>query len=184
MQTKIFFILPQSKSISDFNEAIDMINNDIIVSKQFTDNINYKDIENIDGKYYLDGNTITSSIKNNSILYINTMDNFLYGVTIDDFYNSDIIPMSLGNFNDISTNFIDKYHDSIIIVWYDTKMHTDSKQLKREINESEFLLNKINQFNYKFVYFLDNSYNEVATVLNTLITGNDNQRAEIFENYA
>jgi hypothetical protein len=183
MQPKIIFLLPTNKKIADFITTIETINDDISVSRRFTNNIEYKDHENIDGLYYLDNNTISSSIKNNSILYITTLEEKMVGVTIDDFYNSDIIPMSISNFNDISTNFFDKYKDDLIIVWYDTKIHNNRKELKREINESTFLLDKIENNGYKFVYFLDDTFEEVANVLNIILTGSDDEIAEIFENY-
>lgn len=183
MQPKILFLLPGNKNITDFINAIDIINDDISVSNRFTNNIEYKDLENINGLYYLDNNTISSSIKNNSILYITTIDEKMVGVTIDDFYNSDIIPMLISNFNDISTNFFDKYKEELVIVWYDTKIHTNKKELKREINESTFLFEKIENNGYKFVYFLDENPEVVANVFNIILTGSEEEINEIFENY-
>ena len=52
MQPKILFLLPTNKNITDFINAIDMINDDISVSNRFTNNIEYKNHENINGLYY------------------------------------------------------------------------------------------------------------------------------------
>ena len=183
MQPKILFLLPTNKNITDFIKAIDVINDDISVSNRFTNNIEYKNHENINGLYYLDNNIISSSIKNNSILYITTIDEKMVGVTIDDFYNSDIIPMSISNFNDISTNFFDKYKEELVIVWYDTKNHTSKKELKREINESTFLFEKIENNGYKFVYFLDENPEVVANIFNIILTGSEEEINDVFENY-
>lgn len=184
MQPKLLFLLPNNKDITYFINDIEIMNDDIVISNRFIDDIQYKDSENINGFYYLDNNTITSSIKNNSILYITYKNNKLCGVTIDDFYNADIIPMSINNFNDISTNFLDKYIDDIVIVWYDTQNHSHGKELKREINETHFLMEKLETFGYKYIYFLDDEPSLVANVLNKIIVGTDKERKEIFENYS
>lgn len=184
MQPKILFLLPNTQNIVDYIIAIDNINDNISVSNRFIDDIQFKDSENIQGLYYLDNTTITSSIKNNSILYITYLNDRLCGVTIDDFYNSDIIPMSISNFNDIPTNFLDKYIDELVIVWYDTKNHSKGKQIKSEINEASFLVDKIEQFGYKYIYFLDETPDTVANVLNDYITGDNKIREEILEKYA
>lgn len=184
MQPKILFLLPSNKNIIDFIKEIDNVNSDIVISNRFIDDIQYKDSENIDGFYYLDTTTITSSIKNNSILYITYMNDKMCGVTIDDFYNADVIPMSVYNFNDISSNFLGKYIDDIVIVWYDTQNHSKGKELKREINETQFLMDKIDTIGYKYVYFLDDEPTLVSDIINKIIIGTDEERQEIFENYS
>jgi hypothetical protein len=184
MQPKLLFLLPQTKSIIDFINPIECVNDDIIVSNRFIDDVEYKDSENIQGFYYLDTTTITNALKNNSILYVTYLNEKLCGVTMDDFYNADIIPMSIANFNDISTNFLDKYIDDLVIVWYDTKNHVKGKQIKNEINEVSFLLERIETLGYKYLYFLDDSEDDIANVINDFITGDDNKRKEILENYS
>lgn len=184
MQPKLLFLLPQTKSIIDFINPIERVNDDIIVSNRFIDDVEYKDSENIQGFYYLDTTTITNALKNNSILYVTYLNEKLCGVTMDDFYNADIIPMSISNFNDISTNFLDKYIDDLVIVWYDTKNHVKGKQIKNEINEVSFLLERIETLGYKYLYFLDDSEDDIANVINDFITGDDNKRKEILENYS
>ena len=183
MQPKILFILPKSKKVTPLIEALEQINDDIVVSHRFTDNILFNN-ENIEGLYYLESNTISSAIKNNSILYVSYENDNIIGVTMDDFYNSDIVPLSINNFNDISTNLLDKYIDDLVIVWYDTCNHSKGKELNREIIESEFLLKKIETYHYKFIYFLDEDFTTVANVLNDLVTGSDEDIQEIFENYS
>lgn len=183
MQPKILFILPKSKKVTPLIEALEQINDDIVVSHRFTDNILFNN-ENIEGLYYLESNTISSAIKNNSILYVSYENDNIIGVTMDDFYNSDIVPLSINNFNDISTNLLDKYIDDLVIVWYDTCNHSKGKELNREIIESEFLMKKIETYHYKFLYFLDEDFTTVANALNDLVTGSEEDIQEIFENYS
>ena len=112
------------------------------------------------------------------------MNDKMCGVTIDDFYNADVIPMSVYNFNDISSNFLGKYIDDIVIVWYDTQNHSKGKELKREINETQFLMDKIDTIGYKYVYFLDDEPTLVSDIINKIIIGTDEERQEIFENFS
>ena len=55
---------------------------------------------------YLENSTISTSLKNNSILYISSDEENIIGMTMDEFYNSNILGMSLADFNNISSNFL------------------------------------------------------------------------------
>ena len=109
MEFKFLILTPNNYDIKTLLHTIETINDNIVISNKFINDITYKDIENNDRYYYLDNNTINTSIKNNVVIYATSNINVISGITIDDFYNSNILTMSFSEFNNISTNFLLKH---------------------------------------------------------------------------
>ena len=119
MEFKFIIVTPQKrdKDINKIIEYIELKNDNFIVAKKFITNEYYKDTENNEHLYYLENSTISTSVKNNSILYISSNEENIIGMTMDEFYNSNILGMSLADFNNISSNFLNSNKDNFIIVW-------------------------------------------------------------------
>lgn len=184
MEFKFIIVGPQDRSLSKIIENIELKNDNLIIARHFTNNKVYENTENVDNLYYLDNTTISSSIKNNSILYVYSNDNNTTGVTIDEFYNSNIISMSLVDFNNISTNLLNMYKDNMLIVWLDTAHHLNNDTLNVEINEVNYLLNKINNFNYNYIYLLDENVETISDIIIDYYTANNDHRKQILEDYS
>ena len=58
-----------------------------------------------------------------------------------------------------------------------------TKFLKNEIKEVNYLLSKINEHNFKYIYFLDDDVNTISSVINSYYTGDENIKAEILQEY-
>ena len=183
MEFKFLILTPNNYDIKTLLNTIETTNDNIVISNKFINDITYKDIENNDRYYYLDNNTINKSIKNNVVIYATSNINVISGITIDDFYNSNILTMSFSEFNNISTNFLLKYSNDFLIVWVDTKKHDNDIVLKNEIKEVNYLLSKINEHNFKYIYFLDDDVNTISSVINSYYTGDENIKAEILQEY-
>lgn len=183
MEFKFLILTPNNYDIKTLLNTIETTNDNIVISNKFINDITYKDIENNDRYYYLDNNTINTSIKNNVVIYATSNINVISGITIDDFYNSNILTMSFSEFNNISTNFLLKHIDNFLIVWVDTKKHDNDIVLKNEIKEVNYLLSKINEHNFKYIYFLDDDVNTISSVINSYYTGDENIKAEILQEY-
>ena len=65
----------------------------------------------------------------------------------------------------------------------DTKKHDNDIVLKNEIKEVNYLLSKINEHNFKYIYFLDDDVNTISSVINSYYTGDENIKAEILQEY-
>ena len=156
MEFKFIIVTPQKrdKDINKIIEYIELKNDNFIVAKKFITNEYYKDTENNAHLYYLENSTISKSLKNNSILYISSDEENIIGMTMDEFYNSNILGMSLADFNNISSNFLNSNKDNFIIVWLDTKYRLDNNTLNKDINEVNYLFNKINELIPKYKYIL------------------------------
>lgn len=183
MEFKFLILTPNNYDIKTLLNTIETTNDNIVISNKFINDITYKDIENNDRYYYLDNNTINTSIKNNVVIYATSNINVISGITIDDFYNSNILTMSFSEFNNISTNFLLKHSNDFLIVWVDTKKHDNDIVLKNEIKEVNYLLSKINEHNFKYIYFLDDDVNTISSVINSYYTGDENIKAEILQEY-
>ena len=88
--------------------------------------------------YYISNEDLNICYKNNAILFIKTIVNKSYGITLESFYDSNILFMDTENFNNIS-NKIFLGNDELVLVWLDTKNH-DKKNIKKEINETNYLI--------------------------------------------
>jgi len=132
--------------------------------------------------YLISNDELNICYKNNAILFIKTIVNNSYGVTLDSFYDNNIIFMNIEDFNNIS-NKIFLSNNELIIIWLDTKNH-DISRIKKEVKELTYFLEKIETDNLKYMYFLDKDYNEIVNIIIDYINGDINKRKELLENYA
>lgn len=178
MELKIF-IIGSTNYIYEISKYLLEKNDNLKLAENFINDIKYKDTENEYGYYYLDNDTIHTALKNNSILYIKNIESTIFGKTTDEFYNSNVLVMSISDFNNISTNFINNHKDNILLVWCDTKQHDDSTKLKKEINEVSYLLDKINNNNYTYLYFLDETVDNITETILQYLNSDEEIRASI-----
>lgn len=158
-------------------EILSTYNNYFKVSKIFV--TSEDDIK--DKYHYLISNEeLNICYKNNAILFIKTIINNSYGVTLDSFYENNVIFMNTEDFNNIS-NKIFLSNNELIIIWLDSKDH-DPLRIKKEIRESTYLLDKIENDNLKYMYFLDKDYNEVCQIIIDYINSDENNRKCLLEN--
>lgn len=131
--------------------------------------------------YVISNDELNRCYKNNAILFVKTILNESYGITLDSFYENNIIFMNLEDFNNIS-NKIFLSNNELIIVWLDTKNH-DPLQIKKEIRESQYVIDKINSDNIKYLYFLDKDNIEIMDVICNYLL-HEEKRQELLENYS
>ena len=131
--------------------------------------------------YYISNEDLNICYKNNAILFIKTIVNKSYGITLESFYDSNILFMDTENFNNIS-NKIFLGNDELVLVWLDTKNH-DKKNIKKEINETNYLIEKIESSNINYLYFLDTNKIEIMDVIAEYMLHED-KRQELLEKYS
>lgn len=148
------------------------------VANYFTTN---EEESNKEFHYYLSNKELHICYKNNALLFIKTLLYDSYGITLDSFYESNLIFMNTEDFNNIS-NKIFLSNNELIIIWLDTKNH-DHRRLKKEMKESTYLLEKINEINLKYLYFLDIPEIEVMDVIVEYLK-NSESREELLEKYS
>lgn len=160
-------------------ELLSTYNNHFKISKIFTTSL-----EDIKDKYHylISNEELNICYKNNAILFIKTIINNSYGVTLDSFYENNIIFMNTEDFNNIS-NKIFLGNNELIIIWLDTKNH-DITRVKKEIKESTYLLDKIEADNLKYMYFLDKDNKEITKIILDYLISDENTRKELLENYS
>lgn len=143
-------------------------NDDLSIAPIFTTNAEYKNTEiNENFIYYMDTLTVNLSFKNNSFLYINTIDYVSHGITIDDYYNNDIICMSIEEFNSISPKTFE--HDELLIIWIDEK----GKVSNNELTEVKYFQDELSKYNY--MYFLNEDMNDISDIILDYLSCNDEQ---------
>lgn len=176
----IKFLIVGESSI-DKTKLVDILLNkssNLSTALLFTTNL-----ENLDNKYYyyISNEELNICYKNNAFLYIKTELDNSYGVVIDDFNNNNIIFMNTEDFNNISNKIFNSNHE-FIIVWLDTKNH-NKDTIKYEIRETNYLIEKIDSDNLKYLYFLDQPFEEISDVIIEYFD-NPEKREEILEKYS
>jgi hypothetical protein len=167
------------------------INNNLNIAKQlqstndyltiapiFTSDENYKNKLSENYIVFLDPNIINLSYKNNAFLYIRTEDYVSSGITLDDFYNNDIICITNKNFNQIINNTFNDL--DCLIVWLDTKYH-DNININNELIEINYLEKTLSNLNY--LYFLDEDDDTIVNTINSYIESSEDKRKELLEEY-
>lgn len=141
-----------SSSIDKMKIAEHLVEYDdsLSIAFAFTSDINYKQMKKDNNNlhiYYNDNEHINLDYKNNSLLYIHSSETESYGVTIDEFYNTDIVVIDTLNFNTISDKILN--NNNILIVWIDTKF---DKKNSINFKETKFLMDRIDK--YPYMYFM------------------------------
>ena len=138
--------------------------------------------DKIDDFHYLISNEeLNRCYKNNALLYVKTILNESYGVTLDSFYENNLIFMNTEDFNNIS-NKIFLSNNKLVIIWLDTKHH-DPLTIKKEIKESQYIMDKISSDNLDYLYFLDKDNLEIMDIICEYML-HEEKRQEILENYS
>lgn len=151
-------------------------NNDLSIVPSFTSDDTYKGKISDRYIYYLSPNTIDLSYKNNAFIYIQTKNYLTTGVTCDDYYNNDILCVSIEEFN----NIIDAELTDTLVIWLDTKFH-NNENIKFELNETKYLVERLNKI--KYLYFLDESKDLINNIIYKYINSDELIRKDLLEEY-
>lgn len=165
-------IIIGSENINKLNIAKELLklNDNLSICPLFISDKNYSTKINENYIYYMPVDIVNLSYKNNSIFYIKTIDSISTGVTLDDYYNNNIIICNIDEFNIISEKYIN--NENILFIWVDSKIHNNIN-LTYEINEANYLMQRIS--NKKYMYFLDETPKFISNIINQYIKTNDNE---------
>lgn len=177
MDKEIKIIIIGIEDLDVYEYVMQMLekNNELVAAKKFTTDIE----EYNEGKYpiYLDLMNLNLAYKNNALLYVTTENNISHGVTIDEYYASDIIDMSIKEFNLVADY---TFGENIIICWLDkSKVHDYTKL---NLNEIRILENRLQELNY--LYFLNTTPDEFANIVNKYLNANDDEKKNLLEEYS
>ena len=158
-----------------------LVNKDMFtIAKIFT--TKYENIYD-DYHYFLSNEELNICYKNNALLYVNTNDYISEGITLESFYNNNVIFMNTENFNNISNKVFNQNNDDLIIIWVDTKNHKNNPNINKEIKETNYFIEKLESEKLKYLYFLDKSPIEIMDVIVEYLT-NSEKRSELIEIYS
>jgi hypothetical protein len=165
------------KNITDIDDSLK-------IASSFTSDLSKQNLtkeNNTLHEYYNDIESINLDYKNNSLLYISSTDELSYGVTLDEYYNSDIILADISDFNTIS----DKTFNSVnnIVVWIDTKYNSNIHN-KRELKETKFLMERIAKHPYMYFMETEDMSEAARTILTYVTSSSEKMRKLILEEHA
>ena len=114
------------------------------------------------------------AVKNNVMLFVESNKNEEFvGITLDDFYSSDIIPIKISEFN----NIIEEYVKDNLFIWLDEK--TNKQTLKKDISETTYLIERLNNLNLTYLYFFGESEEDIVNIIQRYVTGTEEEKNEI-----
>lgn len=175
MILKIFVTGDSSIDKLDIAKKIIKKNDDLSIAPKFTNDISHKDKIGDDYIYYMDSVDVDLSYKNNAFLYAKTENYITTGITLDSFYNNDVFPISIYEFNTIADCILYSY-DSLII-WVDTKKHRKSND--EDSQSVDHLIERTNELTT--LYFLDEEPEHIAETVINYINGTIEERQNIIE---
>ena len=170
-------IILGAKNINKFDLAKLLIDKDeeLDLAPIFSTNDIYKDKYSIEIKY-LSPEDITIGYKNNAFLYVSSDKDYISsGITLDDVDNSDILCMNISDFNNISNIIFSKYN--FLIIWLDTKYRDKNYNIKEDIVETKYLIEKLDYFNY--MYFLDEDYEDISDIIIKYLKSSEEEKEKI-----
>ena len=172
---KIIIVSISDLDIQDYVDDFSKNNSDLIIAKKFTTNKNEYD----EGIYpmYLDLKTLILAYKNNSFLYVTSDNGISRGITIDEYWASNVVFMTIEEFNLISDYILG---DNIILCWIDKSKIYNYQKLN--LNEVKIFENRLNKL--KYLYFLNTDPTEFTTIITKFLSVNDEEKNILLEEYS
>lgn len=177
MQYKIFIIGTHKNDKLKLAKKLIELDDNLSISPVFTNDKEYKDSVNDNYIYYLSSEEIDLAYKNNVLLYVSTNNYISTGITMDSLYSNDIFCMSIKDFNNISNVVFNSKNYEVLIIWLDNKITEMNSDVREDINESKYLFSTLEDL--KYLYFLDESEEEIANTILDFINGDEKTQEEI-----
>lgn len=146
---KLIILGPKNTNKIEVARSLIAANDNLEICPTFNSNIDFKGKMNDSFEYYMANNDVEMGFKNNAFIYVTTNSYASKGITISDYYNSDIIVMDFIDFNNISEATFKKIITNCIIVMLDTSKGHD----KGDIQESFYSYQRLKSIDY--LYFLN-----------------------------
>lgn len=173
---KIFIVGPSNINKLDYANSFIEINDNYNICRHF---ISDKKFDGMIGEYifHMDIDEINIAFKNNAFYFIDYNDENITGITFDDYYSSNIICVDMYHFNLIPTFLFEK--EEILIVWLDSK--SNEINVSKEIVETKYFLETIENMNIPYLYFLNEDTNIVRNIVLEYIDSDEETKQQILE---
>lgn len=173
---KIFIV---GKELINKNEIANILcdnDDNLTVARRFTT----IEAEVNSNNYYLCPEDVFIGYKNNAFLLVQSSeDNNHKGITMDEFYNSDVVTMTIEEFNEIPNGVLRR--NNILVIWLDTKKK-NMRILDVELMQTKHFIERLNFV--KYMYFLDDESAEVAGVIKEYYQGSPKAQKSLLEEYS
>lgn len=179
MENNIKIIIIGMPDIDKREYAQEIINllPDLSLSNTFSTNM--EEYENKVCGEYIDSKTLSIAYKNNALLYVNTNNSISRGLTLDEYYSTNISVIDIYDFNLISDCLLS--NENLLVCWIDESKKQN--MIENYLEEIEVLENRIYKLNY--LYFLNISTKEFAEVIKRyILETNEEIKKEIREEYS
>lgn len=171
---KIFILTTNTKDIDVAYNLATYISSkyDLDIAQTFTSSLEL-DICQHNPTYFrfFDVNDMVIAYKNNAMLYCLSESEKSIGISMDEYYNTDIFCMSVEAFNNISESLL----VNILVIWIDSKANvTDENQ----INNTKILMNTLDSI--KYMYFIED-FKTIRKIICEYLDATPTKQLEILE---
>ena len=176
MKTFIIGTDNTKKSVYDISNRLVGLNNDLDICRSFAVSKSENEEEEIGQyAYFLEEEEVIIAHKNDALIYLSFYDKAVEGITIDEFMNSDIIPIKHEHFNDIADPFLE---DKVLLVLIDSKNNSDTK--KKDQVEFNLIYERSDSMNLPLLYFYDDE-EDIVDIVYEFMIGDDETREKILD---
>ena len=179
MTDKIFITGPHNSDKMNLARKLIEYNDSLSIGERFTNDMDYKDKENEDYIYFLSTQSIDLTYKNNFMLFVNTNNFISTGITMDNYYNSDVFVMEMDEFNNISNNVFKLESTDIIVVWLDANYSKNNDFSGNDIVEASFLEERLINDNIKYLYFYGEDIDTISAIILRYLNSDPEERDKI-----
>lgn len=177
-QYKLILIGPKNSNKLDVAKTIVAIDESFDICPTFNSDIEFKGKTSENFEYYLQNSDVELGYKNKSFLYVTTYSIFSKGISLQDFYNSDIIILDFADFNGISETNFESLISKSNIIFIDAKANGTTKE---DLEESYYAFERINNANIKYLYYMNEEPSLVAHELIKFIYAKVNDRKDMID---
>lgn len=181
MIDKIFITGPHSIDKMSLCKKLNSKDDDLSIAERFSNDDIYKDNSNGNYIYYMSTQDIDLTYKNNFMLFVDTNNYISTGITLDSFYNNDLFAMEMNEFNNISNVIFKSESTDIVVIWIDGSYNKSNEYMRKDSKESEFLEERLHNENIKYMYFYNESDEDIIDTILNYINGDKEVRKNILD---
>lgn len=171
---KIFILTTNTKDIDVAYNLATYISSkyDLDIAQTFTSSLELDVCQNNPTYFrFFDVNDMVIAYKNNAMLYCLSESEKSIGISMDEYYNTDIFCMSVEAFNNISESLL----VNILVIWIDSKANTTDEN---QINNSKILMNTLDSL--KYMYFIED-FKTIRKIICEYLDATPAKQLEILE---
>lgn len=174
---KVLFIGLDTNKLYEAAKLLQSVNDNLDIAPTFTTELSMKGHITENFIYYMPLKEVELAYKNNAFFWVCSNKHVSHGLTLNDYYRSDILVIDfygISNISEPSLKMLMK--DGVVVVHLDSKTE---KHTKEDIIESKFALQRLEQCD--MLYFCDDAPKVIVKTVIDYMNADNEKRIGIIE---